>query len=256
MGAYRSATSGWYGCLVEHPAIDRVQGEPGRPRHYFDEFCTREMGDADIERYHRRFPRRPGAICGEWRPRYMYNPWTPALLRRAAPDAKLLVLLGDPIHRYRVNLGAELRLNREHDHERYMPDVIGRGRYGTQLRRLRETFEPERILVLQQERVALDPVGQYRRMLGFLGVDDGFVPARLRRWRTEWDDRDLRFPTTVETAKRKLFQTLRRRPDEEPPELWPELEAALHEELDPEVEQLRELVPDLDVSLWPHFRER
>jgi hypothetical protein len=35
--------------------------------------------------------------------------------------------------------------------------------------------------------------------------------------------------------------------------LWPDLEAALHTALDPDVEALRALVPDLDLTLWPNF---
>ena len=35
--------------------------------------------------------------------------------------------------------------------------------------------------------------------------------------------------------------------------LWPDLEASLHIALDPEVQALQELVPALDLSLWPNF---
>ena len=35
--------------------------------------------------------------------------------------------------------------------------------------------------------------------------------------------------------------------------LWPELTLALHTVLDPEMRLLAELVPDLDLRLWPHF---
>ena len=35
--------------------------------------------------------------------------------------------------------------------------------------------------------------------------------------------------------------------------LWPDLEGALHTALDPDVAALRELVPELDLALWPNF---
>jgi hypothetical protein len=253
VGAFRSATAGWFGLLLEHPDIEPGAGADTQ-EHFFDEFCAREMGDADIERYHALFPRRRGALCGEWRPRYMYDPWTPRLLARAAPDARLLVMLGDPIERYRVSLASEELASRIDD-ERYMADIVGRGRYGTQLRRLRDHFDESRVLVLQHERCRCDPVGEYQRTLRFLGLVDETVPRRLRVWRESADDRDLRFPTRAEVAKRRLLWAARRRREAAPAPLWPDLEAALHEELDAEVAELRLLVPDLDLSLWPNFAD-
>jgi hypothetical protein len=248
VGAFRSATSGWFGLLLEHPDVEPPVGASTQ-EHFFDRFCTREMGEADVERYHARFPRRAGAICGEWRPRYWYDPWAPMLLARAAPDAKLLVLLGDPIERYRVSIAGE-----EPDPaDPYMADILGRARYATQLRRLLEHFDERQVLVQQHERCRIDPVGEYRRTLRFLGLGDDAVPRRLRTWREGADDRDLRFPTRLETAKRLSVRLARRVRDPEPARLWPEIEAALHAELDPEVAELCELVPDLDLSLWPNF---
>jgi hypothetical protein len=107
--------------------------------------------------------------------------------------------------------------------------------------------------VLQHERCRRDPVGEYRRTLRFLGLGDDAVPRRLRAWREGGDDRDLRFPTRAEAAKRRVVATARRLHDPKPPPLWPDVEAALHAELDPEVADLRTLVPELDVALWPNF---
>ena len=61
--------------------------------------------------YHQQFPRPVDRIAGEWTPRYMYDFWTPPLLARAAPEAKMLVLLRDPIERFRsgFSLGTSKR---------------------------------------------------------------------------------------------------------------------------------------------------
>ena len=59
-----------------------------------------------VERYHRNFPRPAGGVTGEWTPRYMYDHWSLRLLRRAAPEARILVILRDPIERYRSALEA------------------------------------------------------------------------------------------------------------------------------------------------------
>src|SRR5829696_1826406 len=98
VGALGSGTGWWHSMLVAHPEI-RPPRSRTRALHHFDPFCAAEMTDADVAAYHRSFPRRAGAITGEWTGRYMFDAWTPPLLRRAAPDAKLLVMLSDPIER-------------------------------------------------------------------------------------------------------------------------------------------------------------
>src|SRR5215218_68049 len=155
VGASGSGIAWWHSLLLAHPEIAPARGRR-RALHFFDEFCARELTGGDVAAYCEQFPHRPGKLRGEWTGRYMADAWTPPLLRRAAPDAKLLMLLSDPIERYRAVFGA-------------------------QLARLQRFFDPAQILVLQYERCRRDPLGQYRRTLEFLGVrDTAFAPLRLR----------------------------------------------------------------------------
>ena len=101
VGALGSGAGWWHSMLLAHPEIAPPRARR-RALHFFDRFCAREMTGADVAAYHERFPRREGTISGEWTGRYMCDAWTPPLLRRAAPDAKLLVMLSDPIERYRA----------------------------------------------------------------------------------------------------------------------------------------------------------
>ena len=238
--------------LLAHPEIAPPHARR-RALHHFDRFCAQEMTGADVAAYHARFPRREGAISGEWTGRYMFDAWTPPLLRRAAPDAKLLVLLSDPIERYRAVFTARLA-KRSGDETLYMADVVDRRSFGAQLARLHRFYDPERILVLQFERCRRDPAGQYRRTLEFLGVrDTAFTPRRLRRKASPVASL-LRLGLPAACAAR-VAERLAGRPvaEPEPAPLWPDLEAALHTALDPDVEALRALVPELDLSLWPNF---
>jgi Sulfotransferase family len=248
VGAAGSGTRWWHSLLLAHPEIAPPQGRH-RALHFFDGFCAREMTDADVAAYHERFPRRDGAISGEWTGRYMFDAWTPPLLRRAAPDAKLLVMLSDPIDRYRAVFAERLAKRSEGD-RLYMADVVDRRSFGAQLARLHRFFDPERILVLQFERCRRDPDGEYRRTLEFLGVrDTAFAPRRL----------GPRAPAGLlgRLMPRRVGERLAGRPVAEraPAPLWPDLEAALHTALDPDVEALRELVPELDLALWPNFAQ-
>ena len=217
----------WHGLLLEH---DSIEAPRERQLDFFATFCTRAMTNDDVAAYHAHFEPRPGALSGEWTPDYMYQSWTPMLLHRAAPDAKLLVMLMNPVDRYAINL-ARARRGRRNETDT-LSNTISVGRYASQLRGLLEYYDREQILVVQLERCLADPSGEYARTLDFLGVDMDFRPAGLRR-------RPMR-------RARKNFA----RADAE---LWPDLEIPMLKELEADVRELSELVPDLDISLWPQF---
>jgi hypothetical protein len=251
VGSQGTATGWWHRLLLLHPAIRAPQGR--RELHFFDRLCTREMTDADIAEYHAQFPRRDGELTGEWTPRYMYDPWTPVLLRRAAPEAKLIAMVGDPIERYRLRLQEE-REETDVTDQVFMTDAVERGRYATQLKQLRAFFPDEQILVLQHERCRRDPVAEYRRTLRFLGLDEASVPkpvliagGEAERWYAP-AARALRLHKVARREQAPPEPTARERV-----ELWPDIEASLREELDGEVRELAELVPELDVNLWRNF---
>ena len=112
-------------------------------------------------------PGRRASLAGEWTPGYMLDPWTPPLLRRAAPDARLLVLLRDPVERFRSGRTlAENRLTVGASARAAANAGFQRGIYADQLLRLWRAFPREQVLVLQFERCVREP--------------DGGAPADLR----------------------------------------------------------------------------
>jgi hypothetical protein len=251
VGALGSGTGWWHALLLAHPEI-RPPHAGRRALHHFDRFCAAEMTDADVAAYHAHFPRQDGTITGEWTGRYLFDPWTPPLLKRAAPDAKLLVMLSDPIERYRATFADRLA-KRTGDETIYMADVVDRRSFASQLERLHRFYDPDRVLVLQYERCRRDPAGQYRRTLQFLDVrDTTFAPRRVQRKTSIALTIAGRLP-----LPRKVTERLSGRPaPRATAPLWPDLEAALHTALDPQVERLQALVPEFDVSLWPNFAGR
>lgn len=229
LGAQRSGTTWWFELLLQHPQIGTSR-RGHKEVHFFDRYGAEPMPDEHIKRYHWMFPRRtPGVLVGEWTPRYMYDPWVPRLLRRAAPEAKLLVMLRDPIERFRSGVLLRAVRTPDHDLEVMASDAIQRGRYATQLNQVLEHFDREQLLVLQYERCVQEPVEQFRRTLAFLGVRD-------------------EVPRDVTQARGESMAD-----DKEP--LWPDLTQALRTVLDPEMRQLQRLAPDLDLRLWPNFSD-
>ena len=83
----------------------------------------------------------------------MHDFWTPALLSRAAPDAKILVILRDPLARYRSGISHDVDVLKRRVRRRSHPyvgamsanDALNRSLYARQLRRIFEHFDRERV---------------------------------------------------------------------------------------------------------------
>jgi hypothetical protein len=178
IGVQKAGTTWWHELIVSHP---QVSARPGlhKERHYFDRFAAKPFGSADAAQYHGWFPRQPRTVAGEWTPDYMHLPWVPALLAQAAPEARLLVLLRDPVERLRSGLSHH-RAQRGRVTPEVWADAIDRGFYDRQLAGWASWFPPGRFLVLQYERCVADPVGELSRTFRFLDLDP-FVPDGLSR---------------------------------------------------------------------------
>ncbi|MEV8635091.1 sulfotransferase [Streptosporangium sp. NPDC051023] len=176
IGAMRSGTTWWWSVLRSHPGVapaDAADGPhagayTGKELHFFDHYG--QVEDVDPAAYHRYFPRPPGSLVGEWTPRYMYDFWTPPMLRQAAPDARILVMLRDPVERFVSGVARYSTRGFAVDPALYH-DQFSRGLYWRQLIGVLGYFPRDRVLVLQYERCVRDFAGQARRTFAFLGLD-------------------------------------------------------------------------------------
>lgn len=230
VGAQRSGTSWWYRAIEQHPQVVRIEGQ-SKELHYFGRFWNGDVPDDLEEHYHSFFPRPEGAISGEWTPRYMYDFWSLRLLRRAAPDARILVLLRDPVERFRSGLA---RLMRRSDKRRQQPldlmmlgDAMNRGFYHNQIQRLFDIYPSEQVLVLQYERCARDTRGQLDATCRFLGLEPFEELPDLAQERT--------------------------RPAHDKPTLSDDMREDMVRRLEDDVRRLLDLCPQIDVSLWRNF---
>ena len=230
VGAQRCGTSWWYrGTIRSHPGVVRV-AKPGKELHYFDRFWAEEPPADFVERYRALFPRPEGAITGEWTPRYMVDFWTTQLLQRAAPDARLLIMLRDPIERLRSGIQRERMLADDAGKPfelSHMSEAVYRGLYYDQVRGVLDLYPRDRVLILQFERCRTDPIGEMRRTQEFLGLEPlADAPERLQQ---------------------------HKRPPGTKPELSPERHAELVRRMRDDVARLAGLCPELDLELWPSF---
>jgi hypothetical protein len=229
LGAQKAGTSWWDALIVRHPSVVRAAGLP-KELHFFDGAWEEPFSEADVSRYHRFFPRPPGSLAGEWTPGYLIDFWTPGLLARAAPRARVLILLRDPVERLRSGLSHQLATSRAPLVDRDIQGAFQRGLYAPQLRRVLEVFPADQVLIRQYEACRVDPAGELARTYAFLGLP----PIEL-------DAAALRGEVNPSTGPR--FEPV------------PTLRRALLEGYAPDLEQLPGLVPGLDLSLWPTARE-
>ncbi len=227
VGVQMAGAAWWYRMVTDHPGVS-ARGDVAMARHYLSHFCTRPFGDLEIRRYHGWFPRRAATITGEWTPGYLARPWVPPLLAKAAPDARILLIVRDPVERLRRGLAqsADSRVAHVGSH---IADAVDRGFYAAPLRHLLQYVPSGQVLTLQYERCLADPAGQIAATYRFLGLDDSFRPNVPHR-----PGGRLVSSTSTPDA-----DTLRRLVN---------IYAA-------DVADLVTLVPGFDVSLWPAFAE-
>lgn len=225
VGTARSGTTWWDGLIAAHPDVARAPGVP-KEVHFFDDRWADELDDEDVAAYHAYFARPAGKRAGEWTPGYMLDAWTPRLLRRAAPDARLLVLIRDPVERFRSGRTlAESRFTVGSTARAAANAAFGRGLYADQLLRLWRSFPREQVLVLQYERCLSEPRAELRRTFAFLGLDEAAADGLTV---------DVRVNASA-GAKVALSA-------------WQE--QVLAQRYAVENDRLAALVPDLDLALW------
>src|SRR5208282_5309941 len=100
-----------------------------------------------------------GTVIGEWTPDYLSYPWVAPLLAEVAPEAKILVLVRDPVERFRSGLTFRLQMGAPRD-SATVSDAVRQGFYARHLRRFQEHFPGDQILVLQYEQRRTDPGAQ------------------------------------------------------------------------------------------------
>lgn len=226
IGTARSGTTWWDALIASHPDVVRLPGNP-KEVHFFDERYASDLDASAIARYHAFFGRpEAGGLTGEWTPGYMLDAWTPHQLRQAAPEARLLVLLRDPVERFRSGRTlAENRLTVGSTARAAANAAFNRGLYADQLLRVWAAFPRAQVLVLQYERCVAEPRAELARTFAFLGLDPGPAQAIDVERRVN----DSRGPKVTLSA----WQT-----------------DMLVRRYAPENERLAGLVPDLELDRW------
>ena len=227
LGAQKAGTTWWFNLIIAHPGAE-PSSRGDKELSVFDRYWNRPFTTADRDAYYRMFPRTPGILRGEWTPEYLLDPWAVARLSDVAPATKLLVLLRDPIDRFRSSLthitGGLRRPTVEDVRIAYQ-----RGCYLIALQNVLEHFPRSSLLVLQYERCQIDPRGELRRTFAHLGLDDHPVsPSRIAQPRNMTEIPKVEIAAGVLDSLRQAYR--------------------------PQVADLARAFPEIETDLWPNVR--
>jgi hypothetical protein len=208
VGAQKCGTSSLHQYFIQHPrllaaSIKEVHFFDGGLHPKWDKFAE---GEALYRSY---FPlrssvRRKKALCFEASPNYMFSPVAPKRMARMVPEAKIVVLLRDPVERAISHYFHELRRGRETDdietafsrESERLSEAIDqknykdtkfinlsyktRGRYAEQLTRLFRHFPSSNVQVIEAETFFEDPIAVMSQILDFVGLEQFDIPVDVR----------------------------------------------------------------------------
>jgi hypothetical protein len=205
IGAQKAGTTSLFRYLIEHP---QIVGPAEKEVHFFDGRYER-----GVRWYRSRFPLRAALERGgqsgrrrltfEASPYYLAHPFVAPRMHEQLPEAKLVVVLRDPIARawshYRDNVarGTESKPFLEALHSepgRLAPGIanitrgidpgpeyrnygyVERGHYAAQLERWFAVYPRTQFLIVESRELFDDSAVTYERVLRFVGLD---APPRL-----------------------------------------------------------------------------
>jgi len=239
-GAQKCGTSSLFAWMDQHP---EVHGSIPKEVHYFDGGgpSTRDRWPRGEPWYRAHFPTRNRVGAGiaiEATPRYMLHPAAPARIASSLPNVRLIVLLRNPVERAISHYFHQRKRGREPlallealeaeasrldpggdesdplSHEGWIhASYVLRGMYAEQIERLYASIDPERILVLESDRMFAEPGPTLQSVFEFSGVRPDVMPRdlspRMVGRRSDVDPEARAFLERVfEEPNRRLYELL------------------------------------------------
>lgn len=180
IGASRCGTTWVAACLREHPEICF---STEKETHFFDREYNRRRGFSFYAAYFKDCAQEK--IVGELSPSYFLFPEVGEDISQYYPDAKLFMIVREPVARALSHANYEFRrtgrvidlgllLQQDEQHQ-----LIQNGRYYTHLRAFLKDRDISDIHIIVYEDLVADSGRELGRLYHFLGVDDSFVPPSL-----------------------------------------------------------------------------
>jgi len=217
-GAPKAGTTALHAALARHPDLylsavkepkffltdgpPPAQGGPGDAKTYREHIWRQQDYEALFA------PAPPGTITGESTPFYLYNRAAQQRINKLIPQARMIIVLRDPIERAHSNwthlwsagldpiddfvraCGAEDRRVASGWADFWHYKRIGL--YGEQLEHLNTLFPPEQVLLFRYRDLVDNPAGTLDRICAFLGIRQGLIDQVPRENVTAHPNQTLR----------------------------------------------------------------
>jgi hypothetical protein len=201
IGAPKAGTTALHAALAQHPGL--YMSPIKEPKHFLtDGPPPTRGGPGDVQTYRQHIWRRAdyealfdgapeGTLRGESTPLYMYDPEAMRRIRQAIPDAKLIVILRDPVERAHSNwthlwsaglepigdfvLACAEEQRRIDAGWASFWHYTRLSRYGEQLEHVFSLFPREQVHVIRYRQLVDEPAKTLDEIFRFLGVARGVV---------------------------------------------------------------------------------
>jgi hypothetical protein len=226
-GAPKAGTTAVHAALAQHPSLymsavkepkffltdgpPPTRGGPGDVQTYREHVWRRDDYEALFD------PAPAGSLRGESTPFYLYNRAAQRRIHDLIPDARMIVILRDPVERAHSNwthlwsagldpVGDFVLACAEEERriEAGWADFwhyTALGRYGEQLEQLYTLFPRENVFVFRYRALVEDPARALGRICGFLGVPQGILTEVPRENVTAHPQRSLRHRTVSKVLR-------------------------------------------------------
>ena len=192
IGAQKSATSVLQAALAEHPQVYMPRGE-------IPFFEDPDYGSGDLLPLQRLYTRMTDEqVPGLKRPNYLGRPECPARIKHHIPEAKLIVVLRNPVDRlvsayFHYMRHSFLPLADLHSGVSQIlsgayaasypraAEVLEFGLYGRLLRRYLEHFDRSAFFIVTQQALLSDLGGTWPSVCQFLSIDGAYQPRAFSR---------------------------------------------------------------------------
>tara|TARA_Y100000310_G_scaffold343301_1_gene450260 strand:- start:9858 stop:11858 length:2001 start_codon:yes stop_codon:yes gene_type:complete len=181
LGAQRSGTSWIYSCLYEHPEIY----SPIKEIHFFSRERNWPKGYSWYENV--LVGAKKNQKVGEFSTSYLADKKTPQRIYQQYPDAKLIMVLRNPVDRAFSNYVNDIMAGTVKTSVSFAEALAERdeyvinGMYAIHLKNYLKFFSRDNILILIHEDIKKDSAVFMKRIYQFIGVNDNFSPSSLNK---------------------------------------------------------------------------